>query len=107
MLGSYGALIWESVNVKTVVFTPEVAGFGSRDIKVNSTLGAKLGAKFKSTGRVDRVHSQYYARRQSQRLLDNFSAAAAISATAKPRFKLDVTKRGRESPAADVVDRPA
>jgi isoleucyl-tRNA synthetase len=34
-------------NVKTVVFTAEVAGFGSRDIKVNSKLGAKLGAKFK------------------------------------------------------------
>ena len=47
MLESYGALIAESVNVKTVVFTAEVAGFGSRDIKVNSKLGAKLGAKFK------------------------------------------------------------
>jgi len=47
MLESYGAIIAESVNVKTVVFTAEVAGFGSRDIKVNSKLGAKLGAKFK------------------------------------------------------------
>jgi isoleucyl-tRNA synthetase len=47
MLKRYGAIIAESVNVKTVLFTAEVADFGSRDIKVNSKLGAKLGIKFK------------------------------------------------------------
>jgi Domain of unknown function (DUF5915) len=47
MLKRYGAIIAEFVNVKTVLFTAEVADFGSRDIKVNSKLGAKLGVKFK------------------------------------------------------------
>ena len=47
MLEDYAAIIAESINVKIVVFTTELAGFGSRDIKVNSKLGAKLGAKFK------------------------------------------------------------
>jgi isoleucyl-tRNA synthetase len=47
ILERYSAIIAESVNVKELVFTSDVAAFGSRDIKVNPKLGAKIGSKFK------------------------------------------------------------
>jgi isoleucyl-tRNA synthetase len=43
----YREIIADAINVKSVVFTTDVSSFGSRDIKVNSKLGARLGQKFK------------------------------------------------------------
>lgn len=43
----YREIIAEAINVKDVAFTKDISAFGSRDIKVNSKLGAKIGAKFK------------------------------------------------------------
>jgi isoleucyl-tRNA synthetase len=47
ILESYREIIADAINVKSVVFTSDVAAFGSRDIKVNSKLGARIGPKFK------------------------------------------------------------
>ena len=47
VLRQYQHIIAEAVNIKTVAFTRDVSAFGSRDIKVNSKLGARIGAKFK------------------------------------------------------------
>ena len=46
-LEQYSGIIADAINVKEVVLTADVASFGSRDIKVNSKLGARIGAKFK------------------------------------------------------------
>jgi isoleucyl-tRNA synthetase len=47
ILDPYQDIIADAINVKDVVLTKDVAAFGSRDIKVNSKLGATLGQKFK------------------------------------------------------------
>ena len=47
VLESYREIIAEAINVKSVAFTTNVGAFGSSDIKVNSKLGARIGAKFK------------------------------------------------------------
>ena len=46
-LEQYSDIIADAINVKEVVLTADVASFGSRDIKVNSKLGARIGARFK------------------------------------------------------------
>jgi isoleucyl-tRNA synthetase len=46
-LQPYRDIIGDAINVKNVVFNSDVAAFGSRDIKVNSKLGARIGPKFK------------------------------------------------------------
>jgi isoleucyl-tRNA synthetase len=47
VLNEYRDIIAEAINVKSIVFTEDVGAFGSRDIKVNSKLGARIGPKFK------------------------------------------------------------
>ena len=46
-LEGYRDIIADAINVKNVAFTSDVTAFGSRDIKVNSKLGARIGPKFK------------------------------------------------------------
>jgi isoleucyl-tRNA synthetase len=46
-IAAFGDIISEAINVKQVAFTDDVAAFGSRDIKINSRLGARLGSRFK------------------------------------------------------------
>jgi isoleucyl-tRNA synthetase len=46
-LDRLAGLIAEAVNVKSVTFTADVGRYGTKEIKVNPKLGARLGAKFK------------------------------------------------------------
>jgi isoleucyl-tRNA synthetase len=46
-LAPFRDIIADAINVKEVILTHEITAYGSRDIKVNSKLGASLGSKFK------------------------------------------------------------
>jgi isoleucyl-tRNA synthetase len=46
-ISAFHDIISDAVNVKEVIFTDDVAAFGSHDIKVNSKLGARLRSRFK------------------------------------------------------------
>jgi isoleucyl-tRNA synthetase len=47
VLENYREIIAQAINVKNIVLTTNVSAHGSRDIKVNSKLGARIGSKFK------------------------------------------------------------
>ena len=56
ILSSFRDIIAGAINVKDVIFTKNVGEFGSRVIKVNSKLGARIGAKFKEVLAAQRAH---------------------------------------------------
>jgi isoleucyl-tRNA synthetase len=53
----YRDIIADAINIKNVVFTSDVASFGTREIKVNSKLGARIGSKFKEVLAAQRARS--------------------------------------------------
>jgi len=66
VLKEYRDIIAEAINVKSIVLTEDVGAFGSRDIKVNSKLGARIGPKFKEVLAAQR--SRNWAMREDGRI---------------------------------------
>jgi len=66
VLKEYRDIIAEAINVKSIVLTEDVEAFGSRDIKVNSKLGARIGPKFKEVLAAQR--SRNWAMREDGRI---------------------------------------
>jgi len=66
VLKEYRDIIAEAINVKSIVLTDDVGAFGSRDIKVNSKLGARIGPKFKEVLAAQR--SRNWAMREDGRI---------------------------------------
>jgi isoleucyl-tRNA synthetase len=90
----YLDIVAEEINIRDVTLTADVAAYGTKELKVNSKLGARIGAKMKEV---------LAAQRAGQwRLLDN--GAIDIAGLVLEPADFDLRIRGAEGQEAEPFD---